>query len=79
MGVATHTVQGETSENRGSTVSIEFDQGEYDRLLEVTDSPPELVYDSAIRRLELEAQSVTLRLTRGPRRTPLWNVYGSLE
>ena len=40
--------------SRGSTVSIEFDQGEYDRLLEVTDSPAELVYDSAIRRLELE-------------------------
>jgi uncharacterized protein (TIGR00369 family) len=48
------TVRGEMSENGGATVTVEFDQDEYDRLQEVTDSPVELIYDSAIRRLELE-------------------------
>jgi uncharacterized protein (TIGR00369 family) len=42
------------SGTRGPTVTIEFDQNEYDRLREVTDSPAELIYDSAIRQLELE-------------------------
>ncbi|RLM89459.1 PaaI family thioesterase [Haloarcula sp. Atlit-7R] len=42
------------SEKRGPTVTIEFEQNEYDRLREVTDSPAKLIYDSAIRRLELE-------------------------
>ena len=46
------------NEDRDSTVTIEFDQDEYDRLSAVTDSPAELIYDSAIRRLELE-ESIT--------------------
>ena len=52
--MTTHTVESGMGGSRGPTVSIEFDRDEYDRLLEVTDSPAELVYDSAIRQLELE-------------------------
>ena len=49
-----HIVENEMIERRSSTVTIEFDQDEYDRLLAVSDSPAELIFDSAIRRLELE-------------------------
>ena len=52
--IPTYTVQSGMGGKRDPTVTIEFDRDEYDRLLEVTDSPVELVYDSAIRRLELE-------------------------
>lgn len=33
----------------GPTITVEFDQNEHDRLMEVTDSPAELIYDSAIK------------------------------
>lgn len=42
------------SECNAPTVTVEFDRDEYDRLLAVTDSPAELLYDAAIRRVELE-------------------------
>lgn len=37
-----------------NTVSVSFDRDEYERLLDVTDSPADLLYEAAIRRIELE-------------------------
>ena len=48
------TVRGGMGERGTHTVVVEFSRDEYERLREVTDSPAELVYESAIRRLELE-------------------------
>jgi uncharacterized protein (TIGR00369 family) len=42
------------TETGTTTVTLEFDQDEYDRLASVSDSPAELVRDAAIRRIELE-------------------------
>lgn len=49
-----HIVALRMHNKRGSTVAVEFDQDEYDRLLTVSNSPVELIHDSAIRRVELE-------------------------
>lgn len=42
------------SGDENSTMTVEFAQDDYERLMAVTDSPAELVHEAAIRRVELE-------------------------
>lgn len=41
------------AEESDRTVEVEFERGEYDRLLEITDSPDELLMEAAMSRVEL--------------------------
>lgn len=37
-----------------NVIAVEFAQDEYDRLMAVTDSPAEIIHETAMRRIELE-------------------------